>query len=158
MAEFAKIPCSSLFNREFGRPAPRDGFAADCLHSQPYVIVIEGFFGTRHGFELGPKLPGLTPDALFRRGLLRPVRSGKRVAHIAIVSYAGFGGTAKGAMARHRRPECGSVSRGKTGRPAPDHRGAAVGQQPNPWFRRSRAARAARPRGLVRLTPIRLNL
>ncbi len=45
---------------------------------------MERFFRTQHGFELAPELPGLTPDAPFRGGLLRPVRSGKRVAHIAI--------------------------------------------------------------------------
>ena len=54
---------------------------------------------------------------LFCGGLLRPVRSGQRGAHIAKISYAGFGGTAKHAVARHRRPECGSVSRGKIRRP-----------------------------------------
>ena len=44
------------------------------------------------------------PDTPFRRGLMRPLRSGQRVADIAKISYAGFGGTAKPALARHRRP------------------------------------------------------
>ncbi len=34
-----KFPVFSLFNREFGRPDPRDGFAADCLHSQPVRVL-----------------------------------------------------------------------------------------------------------------------
>ena len=57
------------------------------------------FFWTLDGFELVPKLPRLTPDTPFRRGLMRPVRSGQRVADIAKISYAGFGGTAEHASA-----------------------------------------------------------
>ncbi len=50
-----------------------------------HLGLIKEFNGLRsvmaqHGFELVPVLPGLTPDAPFRRGLLRPVRSGERVA------------------------------------------------------------------------------
>ncbi len=86
---------------------------------------------------------------------LRPMR-------LSVVAYRGRSGPANGvlipqksltpvlvvrlhALARHRRPECGSVSRGKTHRPAPGYRRAAVGQQPIPWFRRSRAGRAVLP-------------
>ncbi len=70
--------------------------------------------------NLSRNFRGLRPMRLSLVAYLRPVRSGQRVARIAKVSYAGFGGTAKHALARHRRPECGSVSRGKTRRPAPD--------------------------------------
>ena len=42
---------------------------------------------------------GLRPMRLSVVAYLRPVGSGQRVAHIAKVSYAGFGGTAKGALA-----------------------------------------------------------
>ena len=44
-------------------------------------------------------LSSSAPDAPFRRGLMRPVRSGQQVADIAKISYAGFGGTAKHASA-----------------------------------------------------------
>ncbi len=34
-----KFPVFSLFNREIAAQNPRDGFAADCPHSQPVCIL-----------------------------------------------------------------------------------------------------------------------
>ncbi len=88
---------------------------------------------------------------------------GLRPMHLSVVAYRDRSGPANGVLISQKsltpvlvvRPKArwrdtlgrnvGRFHAGKQGRPAPGHRGAAVGQQPNPWFRRFRAERVVLP-------------
>ena len=87
----------------------------------------------RDGFELVPKLPGLTPDTAFPSWPDETGQVGQRVADIAEISYPGFGGTAKHALARHCRSECGRIHTGKHAAPRPVNEGPRSGSTPIPW-------------------------